>query len=176
MPTLTALPTTIQAGDSYAITLSLSAYPAPTWALSLALNGVSSLTVTSTASGTSHLLTLTNTATAALGAGLYQYQLRATSSGAVDTLEAGRVPVLADVSTLGAGAGVSYWETLKAAAETALLAMMDGGGVQMAMIGSRQMMFRSPDECLRTIAQCDRKLAALRRGSAFGRVSVAFAR
>lgn len=176
MPTLSAIPSTIQAGDSYVITLSLSDYPAPTWALSFSLAGVSVLSVSSVASGTSHVLTVSDATTAGLGAGQYQYRVRATRTGFAETVETGALVVVADVGALTAGAGVSYWATLKAAAETALLELMTGGAVQMAMVGGRQMMFRSPDECRRVIAECDRKLAAERRGSAFGRVSVALTR
>jgi len=176
VPTLTAVPQTITAGDSYAITLSLSDYPAPTWALSFALAGADVLTVTSTAAGTAHLLTLTALQTAALGAGLYQYRVRATSAGTVDTVTTGTLTVAPDVGALVAGEGVSYWQTLKDAAEQALLTLMTGGAMQMVMIQGRQTMFRSPDECRRIIAQCEQRLAAQRRGSAFGRVLVEFVR
>jgi hypothetical protein len=159
---LTALPATLIAGDSYAITLSLSDYPAPTWALSLSLAGLSVLSVTSTANGTAHDLTLTAVQTAALEAGSYQFRLRANAGSTVTTVQSGVLSVTADVGALAPGEGVSYWETLKAAAESALLTLMQGGGVQMATILGRQTMFRSPADCQRVIAQCEARILAAR--------------
>jgi hypothetical protein len=177
VPTLTAVPDTITAGDSYAITLSLSDYPATAgWSLSYALAGAAVLTVTSTASGATHLLTLTAAQTASLGAGLYQYRVRAAQGSTVETVTTGTCTVVADIGALAAGEGVSYWQCLKDAAEEALKAMMANGGVQMVMINGRQTMFNTPDRLMKIIATCDQRLAAERRGNAFGRVSVAFAR
>lgn len=177
MPTLTAVPDTITAGDSYAITLSLSDYPATAgWSLSYALAGAAVLTVTSTASGANHLLTLTAAQTASLGAGLYQHRVRAAQGSTVETVTTGTCTVVADIGALAAGEGVSYWQCLKDAAQDALTTILNGGAVQMVAIAGRQTMFRSPTDCLKVIAYCDQRLAAERRGSGFGRVSVAFAR
>ena len=163
MPTLTAVPDTITAGDSYAITLSLSDYPATAgWSLSYALAGAAVLTVTSTASGANHLLTLTAAQTATLGDGLYQYRVRAAQGSTVETVTTGTCTVVADVGALAAGEGVSYWQCLKDAAQDALLAMVTGGGVQMVAIAGRQTMFRSPDDLRRLIAECNTHLNAAR--------------
>jgi hypothetical protein len=161
VPNLTAIPATITSGDSYAITLSLAEYPAPTWALSFALAGVDVLSVSSTASGTSHLLTLTAAQTTALGAGLYQFRVRATSGSTVETVTTGICTVAADIGALAAGEGVSYWQCLKTAAEAALLTLVDSGAPQMVMINGRQTMFRSPDDLRRLISECNAQLAAL---------------
>lgn len=176
VPTLTAVPTTITAGDSYAITLSLTEYPAPTWTASLALAGAATLAVTSTASGTSHALTLTAAQTATLSAGAYQYRVRVAAGSTVTTVDTGVLTVAADIGALAAGEGVSYWQQLKDCAQTALTTIMAGGAVQMVTVMGRQTMFRSPADCLKVIAVCDQHLAAAQRGSAFGRVSVAFVR
>lgn len=178
MPTLTAIPTQIQAGDSYDITLSLPSYPAPTWTLSLAIAGPSVDAWTSTASGTAHLLTLSSTDTAALPAGPYQYRVRASATGQVDTIETGTLDVLADIGAMRDGEGVSYWQTLKTDAEAYLRGILSGQAVQMSMVLSRQTMFRveSAEDCLKLIAYCEQRLARERRGSAFGKVMVTFAR
>lgn len=176
MPTITTLPASLTAGDSYEITLARADYAAPTWLLTYTVAGPSAVTWTSAAIGTSHGITLSAISTAALEAGDYWYSLKAVSGDLVKTLETGAVRVFADLSTMPPGGNVSYWQTLKTAAESALQALMDGGGVQMAMVLGRQMMFRSPKECLAVIATCDQRLGALRRRSAFGRVPVEFVR
>lgn len=177
MPTLTAVPTTITAGDSYTITLTLADYPATAgWSLSYALAGASVLSVTSTASGASHVLTLSAVQTATLTAGPYSYRLRAANGALVDTIDTGALTVAADLGTLAAGEGVPYYQQLKTAAETALLNLMESNAPQMMTVMGRQTMFRSPADCQRVIAYCEQRLAALQRGSAFGRVSVAFVR
>lgn len=173
--TLTAIPATITAGDSYAITLSLTDYPAPTWALSYDIAGPSVQSWTSTASGDAHLLPLPAADTATLGAGTYQFRVRATRSGDVVTVQSGVQTVVADLGRAAPGELASYWEQLKTAAETALTTLMAAGGVQMVTILGRQTMFRSPEDCLRVIAMCNRMIASDRRGTAFGRVSVRFA-
>lgn len=164
MPTLTAIPATLTAGDSYAITLSLAEYPAPTWDATFALAGAAVLSVTSTDVGSAHTLALTAVQTAALPAGDYTWRVRVTDGTQVTTVQTGSLVVLADVGALTPGESVSYYQQLKEAAEAALLALMQGGAVQQAMILGRQTMFRSPAECQRVIAYCDAKLAARRGG------------
>lgn len=169
MPTLSALPSTLLAGDSYTITLTLDGYAASAgWAVTWTVAGPSTGAWVSTASGDAHVLTLSSASTAALDAGDYQTSLKATKAGTVDTLVRGTLVVEADLATMSAGENVSYWVTLKAAAEGALQQMMAGGGVQMAMILGRQMMFQSADQCLRVIAQCEQRIAMQRSGT-FGR-------
>jgi hypothetical protein len=75
-------------------------------------------------------------------------------------LTTGTLTVVADLATLSPGQAVSYWQTLKEAAQSALVSLMDGGAVQMATILGRQTMFRSPKECLAVIAQCDAQITA----------------
>lgn len=172
MADLTELPTTITAGDSYVITLSLSDYPATAgWSLAYAVAGTSVDSWTSTASGAAHVLTLTAIDTAALSAGTYQTRLRASRSGAVETIATGVVTVAADLFAAAPGEYTSEWEALKAAAHTALKTLMDGGGVQMVTILGRQTMFRSPDDCLRVIARCDHEIAKARNNGKRGMMS-----
>lgn len=163
MADLTAIPTTITASDSYVITLSLSDYPASAgWSLTFGVAGPSVDAWTSVASGDAHVLTLPSADTAQLTAGTYQTRLKATNAGVVDTIATGVMSVLPDLFTATAGEYTSYWETLKAAAETALTTLMGGGAVQMVTILGRQTMFRSPDDCLRIIGVCESRIAAAR--------------
>jgi hypothetical protein len=163
---LTAIPSTITAGDSVAVTLSLSDYPATSgWAVTWALAGQNVLSVTSTVSGADHLLSLTTAQTSALEAGVVRWSLRVTKGAIATTIQTGSLTVMADVAALAPGAGVSYWETLKAAAESALLTLLEGGGVQMITILGRQTMFRSPDDCLKMIGVCEARIAAATSGT-----------
>lgn len=178
MADLTSVPRVITAGDSYTLTLTAADYPATAgWSLSLAIAGPSVDTWTSTASGAAHVIAIPSADTATLGAGLYDYRVRAIKAGGLaDTFETGTLTVEADIGAAAPGERTSYWEQLKTAAETALTTIMSGGAVQMVTILGRQTMFRSPQDCLAVIAQCERRLAAERRGSAFGKVSVSFCR
>lgn len=177
MADLTSVPPVLTAGDSYRLTLSPSDYPATAgWSLSLAVAGVDVKTWSSVASGTSHVLTLSAAETAALGAGTYQYRIRASKIGTAETIETGTLSVEADIGAAAPGERASYWEQLKTAAQTALTTLMSGGAVQMVTILGRQTMFRSPQDCLNVIAQCERRIAAEKRGAMFGKVSVSFAR
>lgn len=173
---LTEIPRALTAGDSYTLTLTYPDYPASAgWALALSVAGVSVDSWTSVASGAAHVLTLPAADTATLSAGTYQYRVRATRAGVVDTLETGKITVEPDIGAAAPGELASYWEQLKTAAETALTTLIAGGAVQMVTILGRQTMFRSPEDCLRVIATCNRMIASDRRGTAFGRVSVRFA-
>lgn len=166
VPTLTALPTKLTAGDSYTITLSLADYPASAgWTLAYTLAGEAVESFTSSASGDAHVLTLSAVATARLIEGQYQYRLRASRAGAVDTIATGPATVLPDLGTFAPGQGVSYWQTLKGHAEAALQQLMETGAPQQIMISGRMTMFRSPDDILRVIAQCENRLAAMSRGT-----------
>jgi hypothetical protein len=158
---LTGIPSTITAGDSYTLTLTYSDYPATAgWGVSLAVAGVSVDSWTSVADGDAHVLTLPATETEALGAGTYQWRLRATNAGRVETIQTGTLTVAADLGAAAPGDLASYWEQLKTAAETALTTLMSGGAVQMATIMGRQTMFRSPKDCLQVIAHCEARIAA----------------
>ncbi len=161
--TLTSVPTVITAGDSYTLTLTYGDYPASSgWGLALAVAGVSVDAWTSVASGEAHVITLSATETATLGAGTYQFRVRATKAGTVETVETGTLSVEADIGAAAPGERASYWEALKVAAQTALTTLMGGGAVQMVTILGRQTMFRSPDDCLKIIAQCDARILAER--------------
>jgi hypothetical protein len=162
VPLLTALPTTITAGDSVTLSLSYPAYPAPTWSGSLALAGPSTLSVTSTADGAAHQFVLTAVQTEALAAGAYTARVRLANGLTVETVERAPLTVAADVATFAPGENVSPWAGIKTEAEAALLAMMEGGGTQMVMINGRQVMYNAPDKLVALIAMCESRLAAER--------------
>ena len=163
MADLTALPARLLAGDSYTITLTYPDYPASAgWTLRYAVAGVDVKTWESTADGDEHVMTLTAAETAGLIAGTYNYQLRAILDSAAETIDRGLLAIEADLAALAPGASANYWEGLKRDAETALTALVAGGAVQMVTILGRQTMFRSPQDLMRLIAQCDARITALR--------------
>lgn len=163
MADLTSVPRVITAGDSYTLTLTAADYPASSgWSLALAVAGVDVKSWTSVASGDAHVLALSAAETATLGAGTYQYRVRAVKAAIVETIETGTLAVEADIGAAAPGERSSYWEALKVAAQTALTTLMAGGAVQMVTILGRQTMFRSPDDCLKIIAQCDARILAER--------------
>lgn len=163
MATLTSVPTVITAGDSYTLTLTQSDYPAAAgWSLALAVAGVSVDSWTSVASGAAHVITISASETASLGAGTYQYRVRAVNGSTVETIETGTLTVEADIGAAAPGERASYWESLKAAAQTALQSLMESGAPQMVTILGRMTQFRSPDDCLKIIAQCDARILAER--------------
>lgn len=98
------IPAYIKAGLSTKRIADLRQYPAPSWSLTLILRGPSALDVTSTAEGSRHVLTLTAAQTGALAAGHYSYSVRATSGDDTVEVEASTVDVIADLSTVAAGA------------------------------------------------------------------------
>lgn len=164
MADLTRVPRVLTAGDSYTLTLTAADYPASAgWSLSLAIAGPSVDTWTSTASGDAHVIAIPSADTATLGAGLYDYRVRAIKAGGLaDTFETGTLTVEADIGAATAGERTSYWEQLKTAAESALLTLMSGGAPMMVTILGRMTQFRSPEDCMTVIAQCDARILAER--------------
>jgi hypothetical protein len=158
------MPTQITAGDSLAVTLSLTDYPAPTWSVSLALAGPSIVSTTSVASGTSHALTLTTVQTAALDPGLYQYRLRATSSTEAITYESGTLTVAQDLATAAAGDLTSYAEQMLAVCRTARQNVLTGE-MKTYMVGGRQVQLHTLDEIAREEARWQSRVNIERSGT-----------
>lgn len=176
MADLYAIPTTIQAGDSYALLLSFSDYPATSgWALNLAVAGKIAKAWTSAAEGSSHRFTLTATETAALEAGSYSYRIRATDGTTATTVESGVITVLDDIGTFADGEGQPYAERMLAICQTARENILRGE-LKLYMIGGRQVQLHTLAEVAREEAHWRSQVARKARGSAFGKISVGFTR
>lgn len=176
MPTLTAIPPTIVAGDSYSIALSLADYPASAgWSLLLAIAGPSSEDWTSVADGDRHLLTLSSASTTPLEAGGHRYAVKAINGSTVTTVERGILTVEADVAAMPPGTGTLWAEKALAVVEAALSNTLDGE-MRMFMIDGRQVQTFSLAELTTLRSRLRQEVAAARRGSAFGRVAVGFVR
>jgi hypothetical protein len=163
---LTSLPDGIYAGDTVAVTLSLSTYDAPTWSLSWALAGPSTLTKASTANGSSHDLDLSAVETAALLAGLYQWRLRATDGTSVVTLATGVLTVTADLGTLADGDATPWEVAALAALEASISGSIDQNMADF-MIDGRRVMEIPLAERLKLIPILESRIAA-KSGDGFG--------
>lgn len=95
-----AVPAEITAGLDFQVTLSLAAYPAPTWVVSLVMRGPESIDLVAAASGSDHVLTASAATTAGWTAGTYWFSLRATSAGQVAEAGKGQVEILPDLAAV----------------------------------------------------------------------------
>lgn len=167
MADLTAIPATITAGDSYAITLSLSDYPATAgWAVAFALAGAKTLTKTATASGADHVLAITTANTSGLTAGHYQWRLRATLGAVTETFQTGYLDVVSDLGAATDGSTVSWAETTLVVVEAALANTLTGEMSSYMIAGRRADMIPVAD-LLRIRNQLRAEVAAS-KGQPFG--------
>lgn len=99
---LASLPSSLTAGDSVDVRLSLSQYPASQgWALRVDIAGPGAVTPwQSEADGDAHLFALASTATTAYVAGEYAYQLCAVNADRRVTLERGALRVLPNLAAI----------------------------------------------------------------------------
>lgn len=84
--------------------VTLAAYPAPDWSLSVILRGVSVIDLDATPDGEQHSITADAATTAEWEAGQYWYSVRATSAadGSVQQVEEGTLQIMPDLSAAGA--------------------------------------------------------------------------
>ena len=82
----TSLPSTITAGTTIEYTRSAPDYPAPTWTLSLLIQGASKLVIAATPSGSDHLVTISAAESGTLAAGVYKYYEQVTDGTIVKNL------------------------------------------------------------------------------------------
>lgn len=92
-------PDKIGAGLTFNVLLTLTAYPAPDWAVSVYLRGPAAIDLAATAEGSQHRLTADAATTASWAPGLYRYTMRATRDGEVVEVEQGQVTVVPDVAS-----------------------------------------------------------------------------
>lgn len=92
------IPEKIGAGLSFNRLLTLTAYPAPDWALSLILRGPSSITLTALPENSQHRFLATAGFTSTWTPGTYAYALRATDGTDVVDIETGQLVVTPDLA------------------------------------------------------------------------------
>lgn len=95
------LPAKIGAGLTFSRLLTLTAYPATEWALTVALRGPSSINLTGQAEGTQYRLQASAATTASWSPGVYWYTMRATRGAEVVEVESGQLEILPDLAAEG---------------------------------------------------------------------------
>lgn len=93
------IPAEIGAGLTFDALLTLTAYPAPGWAVSLHLRGPAAINLTATAEGSQHRITASAATTASWQAGSYWYTLRATKGADVVEVESGQLQITPDLAS-----------------------------------------------------------------------------
>lgn len=94
------LPETIGAGLTFDRLITLTAYPADEWALTIMLRGPSSINLTATPEGTQHRIHADAATTATWAPGDYWYTARATRGAEVVEVDAGSVTITPDLSVV----------------------------------------------------------------------------
>lgn len=163
---LSALPNTITAGDTVAVTLTLADYPAPTWTVAWSLAGASVVSADYAANGSDHDLDLSAIQTAALSAGTYQHRLRVTDGTTVKTLAQPALIVVGDIGAAGEGDMVSFYARTIPVLQAALTGTLEGE-MKMYMIGGRQVMTFTPKELQQMLDTYEARLSVL-QGTGFG--------
>lgn len=92
----------IKAGFPLKIGITLTAFPAPDWSLTLIMRGPGKLDLVSVADGASHQIEVSAAETSAWAPGFYWYELRAQSADDVQLVEEGRTTVLRDLASADA--------------------------------------------------------------------------
>lgn len=95
-------PDEIGAGLTFDLLLTLTAYPAPDWAVSVHLRGQSSINLQATAEGSQHRVHADAATTAGWVPGQYWYSMRATSGSDVVEVEQGQATINPDLADAGA--------------------------------------------------------------------------
>lgn len=164
---LPCIPATITAGDSLALRLSLSAYPATAgWALTWHRNGPETGAVAFTADGDAHVATLSGADTRTWAPGRYRWLLRAELGSVTTTVRSGETDVQPDLATALPGAGTTWEERTLAIVEAALEGTLEGG-MKLYMIGGRQVQTLSVAELTKLRAEL-RAAIHMQRGEGFG--------
>lgn len=97
------LPNEIAAGVTLEIPITLTAYPASGWTLTLALRGPDAIDLTATADGDAHVLEADAATSAAWSPGRYWFSLRVTDGTDVVEIDSGEAEILPDLSAQAAG-------------------------------------------------------------------------
>lgn len=94
------IPNKIGAGLTFDVLLTLTAYPAPDWSVSLNLRGPSAIDLPATAEGNQHRINATASETAAWTPGVYWYTIRATDGTAVVEVEQAQLTITPDLTAV----------------------------------------------------------------------------
>lgn len=95
-----SIPGKIGAGLTFDALLTLTAFPAPEWSVTLHLRGPEAINLAATADGSQHRLHADAATTADWSAGEYWFTLRATRGAEVSEVEQGQLTIAPDVAAL----------------------------------------------------------------------------
>lgn len=95
------IPTKFVAGVTLDLSLAVSAYPAPTWSLTLYLRGPGAIDLPAQADGPVHQILATASITAAWASGQYWWTLRATDGVTVEDVDSGSVEISPNLAAAG---------------------------------------------------------------------------
>lgn len=96
------LPRQITAGTTLELPITLTAYPAPDWQLTLILRGPNKIDLPATARGNRHVINIDAATTADWTAGRYWYAIRVTDGDVVEQIETGDLHIVPDLASAGA--------------------------------------------------------------------------
>ncbi|MDA3922751.1 MAG: hypothetical protein PF501_19045 [Salinisphaera sp.] len=94
------IPNTITAGTTLEIPITLTAYPAPTWSLTLMMRGASQIDIRATSKDSQHVLHADPATTAAWLPGRYWYVVRVTDGVNIEQIEEGEATIAPDLATV----------------------------------------------------------------------------
>lgn len=94
------IPEKTGAGLTFNRLLTLTAYTAPDWVVTMLLRGPAAIDLTASAEGTQHRILVTAAVTASWAPGAYWYVLRATNGAEVVEVETGQITVTPDLAAI----------------------------------------------------------------------------
>lgn len=97
-PVADYLPDEITAGVTLDHNITLTAYPATDWSLSVILRGPQAIDIAATAGGDTHVLSVDAATTSSWPPGAYQFSMRVTDGTDTFEVDSGRVRIVADLS------------------------------------------------------------------------------
>ncbi|QMP19229.1 hypothetical protein [Pseudomonas phage Persinger] len=95
-----SIPGKIGAGLTFDVLLTLTAFPAPDWSVSVLLRGKSAIDLQTTAEGSQHRLRVNAATTATWAPGDYWFTMRATRGDEVVEVEQGQLTITPDLSAV----------------------------------------------------------------------------
>lgn len=167
------LPQSFRAGDTLTWTISLSAYPASDgWSLTYTLiNATRKVTITSTASGSEHLLSVSAATSAGYAPGLYTWTAAASKNDQRISLSSGTVEILPNLAALATYDGRTQAKRILDAIDAVLDQRATGVEMELEMNG-RRIRYFTPDELKKWriywVAEVRREQAAERLANGLG--------
>lgn len=137
------LPAKISAGLTFDRLVTLTEYPATSWALSVLLRGPSVINLAGVAEGSQFRINVPGATTSPWTAGGYSYSARVTLAGDVREVQTGRIEIIADLANVIAGTDVRSQNRRTLDAINAVLEKRASQDQQKYVINNREL-WRTP--------------------------------